>query len=432
MPLYQYRALNQAREEIKGEMESPGPDEALKELRDKGLFPTSLRQKFQVRPAPMPSSAPADEGFSFSREKTEKTYTPRPLFSAISLKQLIYFTRQFGTMQEAGLPILRSLELLEKQQKPGPLRRAIRKMIEDIRGGSNLAEAMSKHPRIFSEMYVKMVAAGEAGGVLEPILRRLTEAGERTLDIRRKVIRSAMYPTLVLGFGYLVCIFIMAVVVPLLANAIQEAGGRVAGPMRTLTDISRWFIHGFVPGWLIMIIAPFAVILGIVLIRNSSETGRFLYDAVKLNIPLLGRIAKKFAVARFSRVLGTLIEAGVPIVDAIRISRQVAGNAVFTRGLAKVQEAVRQGEGFTSPLLATGLFDSTFVNMVEVGEETGDLDKMLLKVADNYENEAEMLTTGLTTLLGPVMMIVIGLIVGFIVVNLVSSILGLYSNVMAP
>jgi type IV pilus assembly protein PilC len=220
----------------------------------------------------------------------------------------------------------------------------------------------------------------------------------------------------------------MAIVVPMLAGAFQEVGGRIAGPMQTLNSFSQWFIRGPVPGWLIMVIAPFAIVLGIVLIRNSSEAGRFLYDSVKLKIPLLGLIARKFAVARFSRVLGTLIEAGVPIVDAIRISRQVAGNAVFTRALEKVQEAVREGEGFTGPLLATGMFDSTFVNMVEVGEETGDLDKMLLKVADNYENEAETLTTGLTTLLGPVMLIVIGLIVGFIVVNLVLSIQGLIFN----
>ncbi len=412
MPLYYYRALNQNREELQGELEAGDPDRALAEIREMGLFATSLREKFKA-----PTSAPAEES---PKPKAEVPPTRRPLFSSLSLKQLIYFTRQFATMQEAGLPILKSLQLLENQQRPGALRNTLRTMIEDINGGATLAEAVEKHPGAFDELYVQMVRAGEMGGVLEPILFRVAEALERKLDLRRKIIKASLYPTFVVCFAFLIFLFIMFVVIPI-ANA---NGAPLGGPFQTLGHISDWIRHGTIPGWVILVGAPVVAFLGLKFLKKSSSLIRSLVDRLILHIPIVGQISRKLSISRFSRVLGTLVGAGVPIVDAMKTSRKVAGNAVFSQGLEPAQEAMRMGKGITASIQSCRLFDPTVMNMIEVGEETGELDKMLIKIADNYEADAETMITYATNLLGPLLIVMVAVSLGYIIVSMFVALLG--------
>jgi type IV pilus assembly protein PilC len=411
MPLYQYRALNQNRNELQGELEAGDPDQALAEIREMGLFATSLREKFQA-----PSSPPGKEP---PKPEPEGPTHP-PLFSSISLKQLIYFTRQFATMQEAGLPILKSLQLLENQQRPGPLRRVLRDMIQDIKNGTTLGEAIEKHPGAFNELYVQMVRAGEMGGVLEPILLNVAEAMERQMELRRKIIKACLYPAFVVTFAFLIFLFMMFVVLPIA----KTNGLSLPGPFQTLDHISEWIRHGTIPGWLLMVVVPVTAFLGLKILKKSSGFFRSVIDRFKLHIPIVGKVCRKLAVSRFSRVLGTLVGAGVPIVDAMKTSRKVAGNAVFSQGLEPAQEAMRAGKGITASIQACRVFDPTVINMIEVGEETGELDKMLLKIADNYEADAEALITYATNLLGPALIAIVAISIGYIIVSMYIALLG--------
>jgi len=413
MPLFQYQALNQLREDVTGEITAQSAEEALARLRDQGLFPTSLKHKGISRPQRQAAEPPPA-----LRQSAGAGW-----FGA-SLKQLIYFTRQFSAMQDAGLPILRTLQVLQQQQKPGVLRNALREMVQDIQDGSNLAEAMSKHPKIFDQLYVKIVAAGETGGLLEPMLNRIAATLERSLDLRRKIIKAMVYPCFVLFFALLILIFIMAVIVPMIINTINEAGVDMVGPITILDRISRWFTGGIIPGWFIHLVLHFLIWLAFRVLR-TMEPVRYVLDSIKLKIPLFGMLARKTAISRFSRMTGMLIGAGIPIVEALETARQTAGNRVFARLLGDVEDAVRDGQTLAKPLQATRFVDLTVINMVEVGEETGDLDKMLIKVADMYDEDVETMVNYMTSLLGPALLIFVALLVGIIVVIVFLTVFGI-------
>jgi len=405
MPLYQYQALDQKRQDVMGEVLAEDPDAALAKIRAQGLFPTSLKEKFKKvthsstsARAPSPRSRPAGAGWF-----------------GISLKKLIYFTRQFSAMQDAGLPILRTLQVLHKQQKRGLFRRVLGQVVDDVREGNPLAEALARHPRVFDQMYVKMVAAGEVGGLLEPILSRLAAGLERSLEFRRKVIKASVYPAFIVFFTILILIFIMVIVVPMLISSLNKQEVALTGPIRTLNSISHWFTGGDIPGWVIILVTPFLVVLGIQFLKQFDGL-RYFWDMFKLRIPLFGRLVRKIVIARFSRVMGMLIGAGVPILGALRTSSQIVGNRVFSKWLVRVEESVREGENLAKSLEETGLFTLAAINMVEVGEETGDLDKTMLKMAEIYEDDVDSMVTYMTNLLGPLLLICIALVVGFIIV----------------
>jgi len=414
MPLYQFHALNQSRQDVKGELDAATVDEAVARIRDMGLFPTSLKEKYR-KPAPGPEPLPAPS------PPTHKWTDSLPFFR-VSPRDLIYFTRQFATMQDAGLSILRALQTLHGQQKPGPLRRALKKMLEDIAAGATLAEAMARHPRVFDPVYVKLVAAGETGGVLESVLNRLADTKESNRRMKRKIIRAMIYPTLIMIVSALILIIIMVVVVPLVIQGITDSGATLPAPLQILRQISHWFTGGVIPGWILILLTPPAAWFGLTLIKES-RAGRMALDSFKLKIPLIGKITRKLATVRFTRIMGTLINAGVPIVEAIRTSRDVTGNEVFNRALAHTQDLVREGEPFADSIKAARVFDTTVINMIEVGDETGELDKVLLKVADNYEEEADMLIGALTTILGPAMFICIAIVIALIIVGMFVSVL---------
>jgi len=329
---------------------------------------------------------------------------------------------------DAGLPILRSLRILEQQQKPGTLRVALRYVADDVEGGATLSEAMARHPKVFDRLFTNMIAAGEAGGVLDVILQRLAEFMEKAQKLKRKVIGAMIYPIAVISFALLIVSGIMYFVVPKFKQIFSDFGSELPGVTQMLLTLSDWMVgkttdatgvetNTLLPGWAVILMTPIAAVVGYKTLRRF-QGGRVAVDIVKLKVPILGSILSKSGIARFTRTLGTLVAAGVPILEALNITKDTSGNEVYARALGKVHDAIREGESFSGPLKATKVVDSLVVNMIDVGEETGDLDKMLIKVADNYDDEVETLVAGLVSLLEPVMVIVLGGIVGFIVIAL--------------
>ncbi len=405
MATFAYEAMNSVGQAVKGEVEATGKEEAVAKIRAMGNFPTKVREK----------SAPAKARAKGGRKDAPTSATPRRRAAGrVRVKQLTTFTRQLSTLQDAGLPILRSLRILEQQQKPGSLRNALKYVAEDVESGATLSEAMAKHPKAFDRLYTNMVQAGEAGGVLDIILQRLADFMERAQELRRKVIGAMIYPTAVISFAVLIVTGIMYFVIPRFEKIFEDFDTELPQLTEILLTISRWITGG---GWMVILLSPIGFVLLAKLIRQS-QGGRYVMDSLKMNIPVMGQIVSKSSISRFSRTLGTLLAAGVPILEALNITRDTVGNEVYAKAMGQVHDAIREGESFAGPLRQARVVDAMVVNMIDVGEETGDLDKMLMKIADNYDNEVQALVDALVSLLEPVMVIVLGVIVGFIVIAL--------------
>lgn len=417
MATFQYEAMDAAGRENKGEIEAVSAEEAISKIREQGYFPTKVKEKAGKKKV-------AGEVTTRAGKKPAGAAG----FFAVKTKILTQFTRQLATLQDAGLPILRSLRILEQQQKPGLLRVVLKEVAEDVEGGSTLSEAMAKHPKAFDRLYTKMVAAGEAGGVLEEILNRLAEFMEKAQRLKRKVVGAMIYPLAVISFAFGILGFIMYFVVPKFKEIFADFGTDLPTPTKMLIAVSNWFVSGMPPGWLVLIFSPVAIIAIFKLIKQS-HAGRYGLDVIRMKIPILGQIVQKSSIARFTRTLAVLIHAGVPILEAISITKDTTGNEVYTKALAGVHDSIREGESFAEPLRAARVVDSLVVNMVDVGEETGELDRMLLKVADNYDDEVETLVGSLVSLLEPVLVIFLGLIVGSIVIALFLPLVKLIGSV---
>ena len=423
MPTFLYEAMNAAGTEVKDQIEATSTEEAIAKIRNLGYFPTKIKQKGGAKTAAKGPAKKKGAGITIG---------------GVSKKKLTQFTRQLSTLQDAGLPILRSLRILEQQQKPGLMRVSLRDVADDVEAGSTLSEAMSKHPKMFDRLYVNMVAAGEAGGVLDVILQRLAEFMEKAQKLKRKVVGAMIYPVVVISVAVLIVTGIMVFVVPRFKEIFKDFDTKLPGPTVFLMTMSD-FVAGrtevkpgqyedmLIPGWAIILFSPVAFFV-LFKIVGKFKGGRHALDVVKLKMPILGNILSKTAVARFTRTLGTLISAGVPILEALTITRDTSGNEVFARALQTVHDSIREGDSFANPLRASKVVDSIVVNMVDVGEETGDLDKMLIKVADNYDDEVETLVAGLVSLLEPIMVVILGLIVGFIVVSLFLPLVSLINS----
>jgi len=407
MAVFRYEALNASGQEVKDTIEAPTREEAVAKVRSLGYFPTKIVEKTDKKKA---VGAKAVAGPK--RRKAAGTGLGR-----VSLKQLTTFTRQLSTLQDAGLPILRSIRILEQQQKPGMLRRVLKEVHEDIEGGATLSEAFARHPKAFNRLYCNMVAAGEAGGVLDVILQRLADFMEKSAKLRRKIIGAMVYPSVVISIAVGIVSFLMVQVVPKFKTIFEDFDTDLPAPTKLLINISHWFAAGTPPGWLVVLGSPLVLIAVLKLIRQA-RMGRLMIDMTLMSIPVAGQIVTKSGVARFARTLGTLISAGVPILEAITITRDTTGNEVYASMLQRVHDAIREGDTFANPLRASKCVDPIVVNMVDVGEETGELDKMLTKVADNYDDEVDTLVASLVSLLEPVMVVTLGFIVGFIVVSL--------------
>ena len=398
MPVFQYVALDSQGVEIKDEIEALSEKEAISKIRNMGYFPTKVRSKAATRQV---------------GKTAVKARSRRGAKAGVKVKFVTEFARQLSTLQDAGLPILRSLRILEEQAKSGAFKRIIGYVADDIEGGSTLSEAMAKYPRCFDRLFVNMVAAGEAGGVLDLILARIADFKEKAIRLKGRVKSAMIYPIVVLSAAFLILLGLMAFVIPQFKSVLEEMVGGTLNPVTTtVLGISGWIAYDY--GWAVLIAVPIIMII-LVRITRRFQPGRMVLDSINLRMPVIGQLISKVSITRWTRTLGTLIGAGVPILDAINVTRETAGNEVYAKLLGNIHNSIRQGDTFAAPLRQSKTIDLLVSNMVAVGEETGDLDKMLLKVADNYDEQVDVLVGGLMSMLEPIMIIVLGSIVMVIV-----------------
>ncbi|HVJ84716.1 MAG TPA: type II secretion system F family protein [Caulifigura sp.] len=407
MPEYQYEAMDSRGLEVKDVINAASEAEAQTKIREQGYFVTKIAEKGRKKKDKEKTKADAKKPAAAKRKKG--TFS----FGGVKAKHLCTFTRQLSTLQDAGLPILRSLRILEGQSKPGPLKNSLMGVIEDVESGNTLSEAMAKQPKAFDNLYVNMVKAGEAGGALEIILQRLAEFKEKSQSLKRKVKGAMVYPVAVITVATCIVGFIMYWIIPKFKEIFNDFGVELPAITKTLIGMSDWVVSY----WFLIPTMPIAMVLIFKIIRKN-KTGAYIIDRIALKIPIVGQIISKSTVARTCRTLGTLIASGVPILEALGIARDTAGNQVFSNAFDHIISAIREGEAMAVPLKEARIVDDLVVNMVDVGEETGALDNMLYKVADVYDEEVSMLVEGLVNLLEPLMVVVLGLIVGFIVIAL--------------
>ncbi len=399
MPLFQYSALDTQGVEIKDEVEALSQKEAISKIRNMGYFPTKVRERSAVKKG--------------GKKATARTTRKRGSGGKVKVKFITQFARQLSTLQDAGLPILRSLRILEEQQKSGTFKRVIGYVADDIEGGSTLSEAMARYPKTFDRLFTGMVAAGETGGVLDLILSRVADFMEKAQKLKSRVKSAMVYPLVVLCAAFGILLALMKYVIPSFKSVLEEmVQGELNPVTTTVLGVSNWIATQY--GWAIILAMPVGFIFLLRIIRKFRP-GRYVLDSIKLKLPVMGQLTNRVSVTRWTRTLGTLIGAGVPILDAITVTEETAGNEVFSNMLHNVHNSIRQGDTFAGPLRQSKTVDLIVSNMVAVGEETGDLDKMLLKVADNFDEQVDVLVASLMSMLEPIMIIVLGGVVMLIV-----------------
>ncbi len=400
MPTYKYEAMDTSGKEVKDTVDAANEEEAQQKIKQMGYFVTKITEVSAGKKGGKKGGA---------KKKKGKTFT----IGGVSMKALCTFTRQFSTLQDAGLHVLRSLKILEGQMKPGVLKNALIDVVDDVESGSTLSEAFAKHPKCFDRLYVNMVKAGEAGGALEVILKRLADFKEKSQSLKRRIIGAMVYPCVVILVAVLILCFIMIYIIPKFKKIFQDFGMKLPWLTEQLIATSDWVATY----WYVLPLFPLCWWLMIKLVR-LNRSGAYALDRLWLWSPIAGQIIEKTIVARTMRTLGTLVASGVPILEALSITRETCNNAVFERMYTRVYESIREGDTIAQPLKESRLVDDMVVNMIDVGEETGDLDTMLYKIADVYDEEVNVLVEGLLKLLEPLMTVVLGGIVGLIVTAL--------------
>jgi type IV pilus assembly protein PilC len=400
MPTFKYEAMDTSGGEVKDSVEAMSEEEAQQKIRQMGYFVTKITEV---------ASKTKGKKKKGGKRKRGRTFT----IGGVSNKLLCTFTRQFSTLQDAGLPVLRSLRILEGQMKPGVLKNALMDVVDDVESGSSLSEAFAKHPKCFDRLYVNMVKAGEAGGALETILKRLADFKEKSQSLKRKITGAMVYPVVVILVAVAILTFIMLFIIPKFEKIFKDFNMKLPWLTQALMDTSRWFANY----WYVLPLFPLSWWLMIKLIR-LNRTGNYAVDRVYLWIPIIGPLIEKTVIARTMRTLGTLVSSGVPILEALSIVRETCTNAVFERMYQRVYESIREGDTISQPLKESRLVDDMVVNMIDVGEETGDLDSMLYKIADVYDEEVDVMVESLISLLEPIMIVVLGFIIGTIVIAL--------------
>ncbi|RJQ50502.1 MAG: type II secretion system F family protein [Nitrospiraceae bacterium] len=327
-------------------------------------------------------------------------------------KDIVIFTRQFATMIGAGLPLVQALEILSKQTENPAFAKMVEEIKNDVEGGSTFADALKKFPRVFSDLYTNMVAAGEAGGILDTILIRLATYIEKAQQLIRKVKGAMVYPAVVIAVAILVIVIIMVFVVPTFSKMFAQLGGTLPMPTQIIINLSE-FLGG--AGGIIILAGVIAFIVFVAQFRRT-ETGKLTTDRILLRLPVVGVLFRKVAVAKFTRTLGTLVSSGVPILDGLNITAKTAGNKVIERAVMGVRQGVSEGKTIAEPLTQSKVFPPMVTQMIAVGESTGALDNMLGKIADFYDEEVDQAVSTLTSMIEPMLMIFLGGTVGFIVV----------------
>ena len=426
MPRYNYVALDSRGQESAGLVEAPSPNEAIGRLRQAGYFPTNVYEEGKGgRDGHRKRATPAIPRVAKSRSRKNIVLFQR---KSVKTRTLMIFTRQLATLIDAGLPLLRSLNVLAKQERDGVLKNTINTLADSVQGGSTFSEGLEQHPVIFNKLYVNMVKAGELGGVLELVLGRLAEFQEKAQKIKNKVIGAMVYPVIVLVLATGIMAFLLVFIVPKFQNIFHEMLGDKPLPAITqfVIDLSNFIKnHGFILiGIIVFVVAAYKFVA-----RTSA--GRHLIDRIKLRMPLFGNLIRKSTVSRFSRTLGTLVTSGVPILQALNITRETAGNTVIADAITRVHDSVKEGESIVQPLEASAAFPPMVISMIDVGEETGQLPEMLLKIAEVYDDEVDNAVAGLTSMLEPIMIVVLALVVGTIVIALFTPLISIISGLQA-
>ncbi len=391
MAAYAYSAINAEGLELTGEVHAPDAGSAREQLRVRGLLAEHLEE--------LPASG---------EEST------RTAFKKVKPKTLQIFSRQFATMIEAGLNVVSSLVILEEQTDDAYFASVVKELRADVEGGLLLSQALARHPKIFSRLFVSMVEAGEAAGILDQVLERVAYQIEKETQIRRRVKGAMMYPTMVLIFATLVLIGLLMFLVPVFVNIFAQLNGELPKLTQIVVAASNQLRHH----WFIIFPAMFGSVWGVRRAKRT-EAGRQLWDRTKLKIPMkIGDVVLKVTMARFSRTLSTLVAAGVDIIKALEITGQTAGNWMIEEALADVRVKVHQGVPIAQPLIENPVFPPMVSQMVKIGEETGELEKMLSKIADFYEDEVDAAIGSLTAIIEPLMMIAVGAMVGVIIISM--------------
>lgn len=400
MASFTFEAVDGKGNKVKKDVDASDRDDAMAKIKGMGLFPTKVKEK---------EAAPAAAAAAPGAKKKGKVLA----IGGVSMRQLTTFTQQLATLQDAGLPIVRSIRILEGQLKPSLLKNTLMDVAEDVESGATLSEAMGKHPRAFDRLYVGMIKAGEAGGVLDTILDRLSHFMEKSLRLRKKVIGALIYPVVVTVVAVGILAGIMNFVIPAFQKMFKEVG--VSLPIMTeillaVSDVVQnyWYL---LPGIPVVIILVWKGI-------SSTPKGKYMLDKLLLYMPVFGTIIHKSTISRFARTLGTLIASGVPILESLSITREATGNDVVAKAIDDVHTSIREGESIAKPLQESGVFDDMLVNMIDIGEETGELDKMLVKIADNYDDDVDVAVESLTSIIEPILIVGMGGAVGFIVIAL--------------
>jgi type IV pilus assembly protein PilC len=415
MPKYDYIALDRSGKETKGSIEAGSQNEAIGRVKEMQLFPTKIieAEKIKDKPAAKKAKATAKVGGKGKKSGAMNLEIKIPgLSGRVKPKVLMTFTRQLATLVDAGLPLLRGLRVLEKQERNPALKKITGELALAIEGGSTFSEALAQHPKVFNRLFVNMVKAGELGGVLEVVLKRLAEFSEKAQKIKAKVKAALFYPVAVLIVATGILTLLMCFVVPRFKDVFGGMGITLPGFtvfVRAVSDMIR--LH-FIPT---MSCVAVLVVIFLILI-NKTKLGRRLWDKFKLKMPPMGPVITKVSISRFTRTLGTLVSSGVPILQALTIVRETAGNVIIANAVNKVHESVKEGETITAPLEESGVFPPMVVSMVDVGEQTGALPEMLLKIADNYDEEVDNAVSAMTSLLEPIMIIFLAVVVGSIVI----------------
>ncbi|NQU10305.1 type II secretion system F family protein [bacterium] len=412
MAKFSYVALDAKGKEVSGQVDSENTTDAIGRIREKGLFPTSVTEARQAAAAAGPAAA---VGRARKRGLSMDINLPWLGGGKVPSKVLTAFTRQLATLIDAGLPLLRGLTVLRKQERHPVLKSTMGDLTEAVEAGSTFSEALAQHPKIFPKLFINMVRAGEAGGVLDVTLNRLAEFMEKAQRIKNKVVSAMVYPSVVIVVALGIVGFLMTVVVPKFEEIFRDllSGAQLPGLTRGVMGVSRVMKSQF-----LFVLVGVAVLVVLLKILGKTDQGRFIIDKVKLKAPVFGQLIQKVSIARFTRTLGTLIASGVPILQALNIVRETSGNAVVSRAVGQVHDAVKEGERIVQPLESSGIFPPMVISMVDVGEETGALPDMLMKIADVYDDEVDNAVTSLTSLLEPIMIVFLAFIVGTIVIAL--------------
>ncbi|MGF1574183.1 MAG: type II secretion system F family protein [Sumerlaeia bacterium] len=397
MPEFYYEALERGGKQVKGTIEAANEDVIIDKLRGMGYYPLKVVQQKSTAGDVDICALPGI----------------RNVMHRVKFKHVMVFTRQLATLIDAGLPILRALYILTEQVESVIFKEKISQIAKSIEGGSSLSEAMSKHPKVFDNLYVNMVRAGEIGGVLEAVLNKIAHFLEKRQALIGKVKSAMMYPVVVMSLAIIIVVFILWKIMPKFVDIFEQLGAELPWLTQQLVNASHVLLN---ETWKIIV----AVIIIVLCYRqiNSTQKGKLFFDRTKMKIPVLGDLIKKVAIARFAGTLATLVTSGVPILQSLDIVRDTSGNEVIALAMDKVYNSVKEGDSIHEPLSECYVFPPLVVHMVAVGEETGAIDQMLNKVAEAYEQEVDNTVDALTSILEPILIVFLGVIVGTIVVAL--------------